>query len=212
MFESSPRLPYRPKQMRISRACSILLVLVFVSRDSVVFLEQAERELACLHCLISQAQAFIHCAPPNLIDRPKNCQVCRYPAKTFMWRSQFSTKNFGPAYLQSTYPWPDSVELFNFNDWKCLGKGTYLLEGIHKNGICLPVCSFSNFPAPLVHSIMYYQSKSFLCTIHLKMKRFRSIYENYYILYVVSHIARFHKKAISCLRIDGKKWQNPTNL
>ena len=138
MFESSPRLPYRPKQMRISRACSILLVLVFVSRDSVVFLEQAERELACLHCLISQAQAFIHCAPPNLIDRPKNCQVCRYPAKTFMWRSQFSTKNFGPAYLQSTYPWPDSVELFNFNDWKCLGKGTYLLERIHKNGILFP--------------------------------------------------------------------------
>ena len=73
---------------------------------------------------------------------------------------------------------------------------------------CLPECSFINFSAPLVHSIMYYQPKSFLCTIHLKMKRLCSIYENYYIWYVVLRIARFHKKAISCLRIDGKKWQN----
>ena len=40
------------------------------------------------------------------------------------------------------------------------------------------------------------------------MKRLCSIYENYYIWYVVLRIARFHKKAISCLRIDGKKWQN----
>ena len=55
------------------------VMLIFDSRHFVVFLEQAERELACLHCLISQAQAFIHCAPTNLIDQPKNCHVCLLP-------------------------------------------------------------------------------------------------------------------------------------